>query len=125
MIVNANSTVQPVTQIKDGITKHINVIVKITVHAKKVIVGILANVFVRTVTNTSVTEYDEIIIVMVNISTKKTNTIAINVTSTASINFYSRKVRDCHILHTVLLAITLLLLIIIICYHYAKERDTT
>ena len=35
---------------------------------------------------------------------KKTNAIATNVTSTASINCYSEKVRDCYILHTVLLA---------------------
>ena len=41
MIVKANSIVQYVIQIKNGIIKHVNM--------KKVIVGILAHVFVRTV----------------------------------------------------------------------------
>ena len=53
------------------------------------------------------------------VSTKKTNTIATNV----SINCDSKKVKnkiDCYILHTVLLAIILLL---IICYYYAKHRS--
>ena len=58
-------------------------------------------------------------------STKNTNTIATNIMSTASINFHSKKVRDCYILHTVLLAIISLLIIIIICCHYAKQKDTT
>ena len=70
------------------------------------------------------------IIVMHNVSTKKTNTIKTkktnfiptNVTSTASINCHSKKVRDCYILHTILLVIILLLIIIIICYHYAKQK---
>ena len=67
----------------------------------------------------SVTEFDEIITVMDIVSTKRTR--ATNVLSTASINFHSIKVRDCYVLHTVLLAIILLLLIII-CYHYAKQK---
>ena len=54
---------------------------------------------------------------MNNSSTKKTNTIATNVTSTASINWHSKKVRGCYILHTVLLAIILILIVTIICYH--------
>ena len=55
------------------------------------------------------TECDEIVIVMKNLSTKKAKTIAANVTSTASINWHSKKLRDCYILHTVLLiTITLL-----------------
>ena len=66
------------------------------------------------------TECDEIIIVMNNVSTKKT--IATTVTSTASANCRSIKVRDCYILYTVLLAIILLLIITIICYHYAKQK---
>ena len=61
---------------------------------------------------------DEVISVMDIISTKK-----INVTSTPSINCHSIKVRDCHILHTVLLAIILLLIIIIFYYHYVKQKD--
>ena len=67
-------------------------------------------------------ECDGIIIVMDIVSTKNTNTIATNVTSTASINWHSKEVRDCYILHTVLLAIILILIITIICYHYAKQK---
>ena len=50
-----------------------------------------------------------------------TNTIAANV----SINSDVEKVRykiDCYILHTVLLGITLLLIITMIWYHYAKQK---
>ena len=56
------------------------------------------------------------------LSTKKTNTIATNVKSTASINCQSKKVRDCYILHTALLVIILILMITIIFYHYAKQK---
>ena len=49
MIVKANSIAQYVIQIKNGIIKHDNVNVKIIVLAKKIIVGILAHVFVRIV----------------------------------------------------------------------------
>ena len=72
----------------------------------------------------SVSECDEVIIVMDKISIKKTNTIATNVTSTASIKRHSNKVRDCYILYTVLLATILLLIVIIICYHYTKQKGT-
>ena len=51
-----------------------------------------------------------------------TNTIATNVTSTASINRHNKKVRDCDIPHNVLLAIILILIIIIICYDCAKKK---
>ena len=57
------------------------------------------------------------------VSTKMTNIIATNVTSTAPINFHSKKVRDCYILHTVSLVVILLLIIIIICYYYEKQKD--
>ena len=57
---------------------------------------------------TSVTKCDEVVIVMDFASTKKTNTIATNVTSTASINFQSKKLRGCYILHAVLSVIMLL-----------------
>ena len=66
-----------------------------------------------------VTAFDEITSVMDIVSTKKTNTIATNV----SINCHTEKVRykiDCYILHAVLLAIIILLIITIICYYYAK-----
>ena len=56
------------------------------------------------------TKRDEIVIVMNNLSTKKTNTITTNVTNTASINCHSKKVRDWYILHTILLAIIFLFL---------------
>ena len=49
MILNATSIVQYIIQIKNEIIKHINVNVKIIVRAKKIIVGILAHVFVRIV----------------------------------------------------------------------------
>ena len=39
---NANSIVQHVIQIKNGINKHVNVSVKLMVSAKNIIVGILA-----------------------------------------------------------------------------------
>ena len=45
----SNSVVQHVFQIKNEIIKHVNVNVKIIVHAKKIIAGILAHVFVRMV----------------------------------------------------------------------------
>ena len=69
------------------------------------------------------TECDEIITAMDIVLTKKTNSITTNVASTASINCHSEKVRNCYILHTVLLAIILLLIIIIICYYYAKQKS--
>ena len=62
---------------------------------------------------------DEIISFMDIISTKMTNTIATNVKKDCK----GKKVRDCYILHTVLLAIILLLIITIICYRYAKHRS--
>ena len=49
MIVNANSIVKHVIQIKNGIIKHVNMNVKIIVSSKKVIDGIPAPVFVRIV----------------------------------------------------------------------------
>ena len=49
VIVNANSLVQYVIQIKNGIIKHVNVNVKIIACAKKTIAGILEYVFVKTV----------------------------------------------------------------------------
>ena len=41
--------VQHVIQIKNEIIKHANVSVKFIAHAKKIIVGVLAHVFVRKV----------------------------------------------------------------------------
>ena len=47
VIVNANSIVQLLIQIINGITKLVNVNVKFIVHAKKIIIGILAHIFMR------------------------------------------------------------------------------
>ena len=49
MTANENSIVQHVIQIKNGIIKHVNVNVTIVVSPKKIMVGILAHVFVRIV----------------------------------------------------------------------------
>ena len=59
--------------------------------------------YLKSIANTSVIECDELVTVTDIVSTKKANTIATNVMSTASINCHSKKVRDCYILHTVLL----------------------
>ena len=71
------------------------------------------------------TECNEVITNMDNVSTKKTNIIGTkteNVLSTVSIKCRIKKVRDWHTLHRLLLAIILLLLVIIICYYYAKQN---
>ena len=64
------------------------------------------------------TDYDEIITVMDIASTKLTNAIATNVTSTASTYCHSEEVRDCYVLNKVLLVIILILMIVIVCYFY-------
>ena len=47
MILNANSIVQHVIQIKNGVTKHVNGNVKIIINGKKMVVEILVHAFVR------------------------------------------------------------------------------
>ena len=79
--------------------------------------------YLEIIADTSVTEFDEIIIVMDNVSTKKINTIGTSVRSTASITCHSKKVTDSYISHTVSLAIVLLLIITIIFYHYPKQKS--
>ena len=49
VIANTKSIVQNLIRIKNGITKYVNVNVKISVSAKKIIVGIQAHVFVKIV----------------------------------------------------------------------------
>ena len=44
---NANSILKHVIRIKNGIIKHVNMNVRIIISEKKIIVGILAHVFVR------------------------------------------------------------------------------
>ena len=65
----------------------------------------------------SMIECNKIISAMDTVS-KKPNTISINM----PINSDSKNVRDCYILHTVSLAMILLLVIIIVCSHYAKHK---
>ena len=47
VILNANLIVQHVIQIKIGKIKHVNMRVKITVCAKKIVAGIITHVFVK------------------------------------------------------------------------------
>ena len=75
MTVNANTKVQHVIQIKNGIIKYVNVKVKATINVKKIIDGYLVRY--------SVTKCDETVIVIDNISPKKKYIIETNVTSTA------------------------------------------
>ena len=77
MIANANSLMQHVIQIKNIIIKHVNVSVKIIVHANKIIIGIF---------NTSAITCDQII----SLIKKVINIMVTNVTSTSSINCVSR-----------------------------------
>ena len=79
--------------------------------------------YLKSVADNSGTKCDEIVLVMNNLSTKKTNTIETNFASAASINCHSKKVKDCYVLHTVLLVIKLLLIITIIFQHYVKQKD--
>ena len=82
--------------------------------------------YLKSIVVTLAIECDEIIPLMDTVSTKMTNAIATNVMSTILTNYDNKKVRykiDCYILHTVLLAIILLLIITIVCYHYAKHRS--
>ena len=125
MIANANSIVQLAFQIKNGIMKHVHVSVKVIVHARKIIVGILAHVFLKIVSIEKILLMIQklcVMNVMDIVSTEMTNTIATNV----STNSDGKKVRykmDCYILHTVLLVITLSMIITIIYYHYAKLKN--
>ena len=64
----------------------------------------------------SMIKSDGIINLMDIVSAKKTNSIATNVTSNDLTNCHCRNVRD------TLLAIKLLLITIIICYYYAKQK---
>ena len=78
--------------------------------------------YLKSIADTSVIAYDEIISIINIVSTKMTNAIATNV----SINYHNKKVRwkiDCYIFYSVLLAIMLPLITAIICYHYAKHRS--
>ena len=107
--------------------KHANLNVKTVVHAKRVIFGILAHVFVKAISlkniaYTSLIKCEEIISVMDIASTKMTITIATDML----VNSENKKVEykiDFYILHTVFLVIILLMLITIIWYLYAKHMS--
>ena len=76
--------------------------------------------YFRSIADTSVMVCDEIISVMGIVSTKTTINIATRkVLATIKI----RHKINCYILHTVLLAMILLLLIATVCYQYAKNRS--
>ena len=71
-------------------------------------------------------KYDEIIYVMDIVSTKTTNALPENVTSTTLTNCDDKKViykLNCYIPHIIFLMILLPLIITIICYHYAQQKD--
>ena len=130
--------VQHVIQTKNGIMKYVNMSVKSIVRVQKIIVGILAHVFVTLVcilkNDDSVIVCDKIVNATDNVSTigtntiptKMINTISAKVTSTMSTNSDDEKVKykmNCCIVHTVLLVIILLFIIVIICYHYTKSKS--
>ena len=102
--------------------------VKLIVHTKNIIAGLLAHIFVR------IANIEKVLLIIQWLSVlklyllwilhqQKWHTIAANV----STNPDDKKVRyniDCYILHTALILIILLLLIItIICYYYAKQES--
>ena len=79
--------------------------------------------YLRSIADNSVIACDEFIHVMDILLTKIANTIG---RRTVSMNSDGKKVKykiDWFILHTVLSVIILLLIITIICYHYAKHRS--
>ena len=125
MIVNANSIVQNVIQIKNGITKTWQCECK-KIHKCKRDYSWHSSTcicengkYLKSIADTSEIACDEIIAVIDTVSTKMTNTA-----SNVSIIFDYQKIRykiDCYILHTVLLVIILQLIITIICYHYANK----
>ena len=94
MILNEDSIVQYVIQIQNGIIKHVNVNVKISNHNQnhKCKADYSWNFnkcvyknskYFKSIANTSVIAWDEIISVMDIVSTKTTNTIESNVTKFA------------------------------------------
>ena len=65
--------------------------------------------------------------VSINVPTNVMSAMSTNVTSTVSTTFYKKKIRskiNCYNLHTALLVVTSLVIIAIICYHYAKHINT-
>ena len=128
MIVNANAIVQHVIQNKNWNNKTCKCeSKKYHKHEKDYSwnpsICICENKkYLKGVVNTSMTKGDETVIVLNNWSTKKTNTITANVSSTALINWYGKKVRDCYILQTVLLIKIKLLIAFSICCYLIKYQ---
>ena len=84
MIVNANSIVPHVIQIKNGITVNVNVTAKNIKRASKVIVGIQSHILVKLVENS---KYLKNIVDNSNIGFD----LIINVTDNVSTNFHNKK----------------------------------
>ena len=80
--------------------------------------------YLKSIADTSVITCDEVISVIDIVSTKMTKYYSKNV----SIHPDRKKVRykfDCYLLHAVLLTTILLLMITIVCYHYAMHKLLT
>ena len=93
--VKANSIVQHVIQIRNGIIKHVNVNVEIIVRANKIILGILCicenSKYLKSIADTLLIECDEIISVMDIVSAKMTNSIIVtNATNVTKIVIVKR-----------------------------------
>ena len=84
MIVNANSIVPHVIQIKNGITVNVNVTAKNIKRASKVIVGIQSHILVKLVENS---KYLKNVADNSNIGFD----VIINVTDNVSTNFHNKK----------------------------------
>ena len=100
--------------------KLVNVSTKIFAHTKRMNAGILAHL--KSIADTSVIVYDEILSFLDIVPTQMTN----KKTKNGSIKSDDKKERwktDCCIFYTILLVIILLLIVIVICYHYAKYRS--
>ena len=100
VIVNLNSVVQLVFQIKSGITKNVNVNAKIFISVKKDYNWNSSSCIwensnnLNNATDTSVTKCNKNVVVIHNLSTKKTNTIVANATSNRFLYFAYSLISD-------------------------------
>ena len=130
VLLDANSIVPYVIQIKNGIMKHVRVHVKIIVSAKKIIVGILEHAFVRIKYCWYFSDrvgWNYMLWICINKNDGSNKYYSKYYSNKCSKkNFHNKKARykiDYYILHTVLLVIILLLIITVICSYYAKHRS--
>ena len=129
VLLDANSIVPCVIQIKNGIIKHVRVHVKIIVSAKKIIVGILEHAFVRIKYCWYFSDrvgWNYMLWIYINKNDSSNKYYSKYYSNKCNKNFHNIKARcknDYYILHTVLLVIILLLIITVICYYYAKHRS--